>query len=395
MESKYDQIRCIQVERLDLASDSDAIDDDPQSDSWSFGLELEEVMDSLPGAFVKRWKHGLGITKRYRSIISVVEHIGDVRELHLSVTADTIELRRNTLIMPMTTFDNLCAEIRRIDDRASNVATRFKTSAVYNSVAEAFGLPQKPPSRGRHPMVRLLSEEVSGVPKLTENEQQQLLLATMAQTRTLAREKPQALAALRLDVDIANLDELIDQFSKALEKGQPEGYWQRFFQRNPFALHLAFGFPLIQVQGQASVGGTTLSGGEGRFADFLARNAITGNIAIFEIKKPASLVISRSPYRRTVYPPATELTGAVGQVLDQKVELIKSLAQIKESSKIYDIHAFAIRCCVVIGRTPEDDARRKALEAFRGNSSTVDVITYDELLEKLKQLRELLAGASS
>ena len=343
---------------------------------------------------MKRWKHGFGLTKRYRPIIGVIERLGQIRELHITANSRELQILGDSLALPMATFTALCDEVRRIDERANTVAMRYKNSAVYNSVAEAFDLPRKPASKGRHPITRLFSDEISGSPSMTDDEQRQLMNATISQARTLARKSPQALAELRVDVDIANLDELIEQFSAALDVKHPENYWQAFFQRNPFALHLAFGCPLIQVQGQASVGGATLSGREGRFADFLAKNSATGNIAIFEIKKPATPIISRSLYRTSVYPPTVELTGAIGQVLDQKSELTKSLPQIKDSTRVYDIHAFSIRCCVVIGRLPEDDGRRKSLEVFRGNSSAVDIVTYDELLEKLKQLRDLLAGAS-
>ncbi|MGH4014363.1 MAG: Shedu immune nuclease family protein [Pseudonocardiaceae bacterium] len=381
-EPKYAQIRRIRVDLFEL---------DPEMYDIA---DIRELMDQLPGSFVKRWQFGLGLKRQYQPIISTVEDLAVCSELHISTEVEIAELTETSFRLPFSQFERLCAEIRRIDNRATATAMRFKRTYIHNNIADTFGSPARTFSRGRHPVTKLLSDEISDTPTLTKVEQAALVSATMSQARQIARDNPASLAALRLDVDLANLDELIDNFRKALTANHAEGYWQRFFQENPFALHLVFGYPLIQVQGQASVGGTTFSGRDGRFVDFLAKNATTGNIAIFEIKKPSSPLINNSQYRNSIHTPAADLTGAVGQVLDQKVELTKTLSALKEKSHIYDIHAYAIRCCVVIGRTPEDDDRKKALEAYRGNSSMVDVITYDELLVKLEQLRNLLGEST-
>ena len=37
----------------------------------------------------------------------------------------------------------------------------------------------------------------------------------------------------------------------------------------------------------------------------------------------------------------------------------------------------------------------QSFELYRGNSKNVDIITFDELLEKLKQLRELLVPSDN
>jgi hypothetical protein len=39
---------------------------------------------------------------------------------------------------------------------------------------------------------------------------------------------------------------------------------------------------------------------------------------------------------------------------------------------------------------PFGNDQRKSFELFRGNSKDVHIVTFDELLEKLKQLREFL-----
>ena len=39
---------------------------------------------------------------------------------------------------------------------------------------------------------------------------------------------------------------------------------------------------------------------------------------------------------------------------------------------------------------PDSEDRRKSFEQYRGNSKSVIVATFDEVFEKIKQIRELL-----
>ena len=42
---------------------------------------------------------------------------------------------------------------------------------------------------------------------------------------------------------------------------------------------------------------------------------------------------------------------------------------------------------------PETGDEKKSFDLFRGNSKDVQIVTFDELLEKLIQLRDLLASS--
>ena len=48
-----------------------------------------------------------------------------------------------------------------------------------------------------------------------------------------------------------------------------EDRWQDFFNENPFILNMAFGYPVIKVRDQASVGGRKLSGDGGSVAQIV------------------------------------------------------------------------------------------------------------------------------
>ena len=174
--------------------------------------------------------------------------------------------------------------------------------------------------------------------------------------------------------------------------GHTEEKWQEFFLANPFALSLAFGYPVIKLHGKTSVGGRRMSGQGEKYTDFLVKNSLTNNTAIVEIKKPNTPLLKRSEYRNEVFPPSTDLTGAITQALDQKHQFEKEISQFKENNEIHDIRTYSVHCCLIVGTMPEDVAKQKSFEFFRGNSKDVEIITYDELLTKLNNLLKFLSA---
>lgn len=179
-----------------------------------------------------------------------------------------------------------------------------------------------------------------------------------------------------------------------MTKGVPEAQWQRLFIDNPFILSLAFGLPVVAVGDQLSVGGRTFVGTGEKIADFLVKNDLTDNLALIEIKTPETTLLGR-PYRDAVFPPSTHLSGAVTQVLDQRYKLQAELNTKKANTRRYDLEAYAIRCVVIIGTMPEDPDQKKSLELFRNNLHDTLVITFDELLSKLKHLHHFLLPQES
>ena len=173
-------------------------------------------------------------------------------------------------------------------------------------------------------------------------------------------------------------------------KNLPESTWQRFLNENPFVLTMAFGYPVIKVHDQASVGGRTVFGMGEKIADFLVKNSMTNNVAIVEIKKPQTKLLNQKQVSNGVYTPSGELVGAINQTLDQKYRFEQDIAQIKMNSRVYDMESYSLHCCLIVGRVPLDEAQLRSFEMFRGNSKDVEIITFDELLEKLKHLREFL-----
>ncbi|RTL67356.1 MAG: DUF4263 domain-containing protein, partial [Hyphomicrobiales bacterium] len=212
----------------------------------------------------------------------------------------------------------------------------------------------------------------------------------------LAQTETDALLSLKSEIEQVTLQQLIDRFRDMLGKELVEGRWQSFLMQNPFILSLAFAVPAMIVQGQAYAGGKRLSGRGGKVADFLCASASTGNLAIVEIKKPATDLLGTSAYRGDdVFAASVELSGTIVQVLDQRLKLQRELPLLKEESEQPDIHDFGIRCIVVAGRTPVDRARRKSLELLRNAMLGVILLTFDELLGRLEEIHAALGPLAS
>jgi len=231
--------------------------------------------------------------------------------------------------------------------------------------------------------------------ELSEEDQNAVIAALTSHAADIAEDQPEKLAKLRGDIELVTLEALITRYEGMLGGNLAEGRWQGFFNENAFILNMAFGYPVIKVRDQASVGGRKLSGDGEKITDFLVKNSLTNNTAIFEIKTPQTPILNRTPFRDGVYTPSADLSGSINQALDQKYQFQKQIAQIKDNTRLYDIESYAVHCCLVIGKTPDGDDRKKSFELFRRNSKDVEIVTFDELLEKLKQLSAFLRAAEA
>ncbi len=110
---------------------------------------------------------------------------------------------------------------------------------------------------------------------------------------------------------------------------------------------MAFGYPVVKIQDQASIGGRKLSGSGDKITDFLVKNSTTNNTAFFEIKTPQTKLLNKTAYRDGVYTPSKEVSGAVNQVLDQKYKFQKEISNLKDNSGIYDIESYAVQAPIL------------------------------------------------
>ena len=352
------------------------------------------VLESLPSCFIKDYDYGLGFTKTFRFIVYAVEELTNCNEIIVTGSQKTgMDETGNAFYIDYEDLDKVRRTINRTVSTSQTAARSVNFGATRNFFAEILNKPLVPIRTGRSPLRGTITEAIlHGKASLSENEQEEVLDVVARNAKAMAMSKPDKLATLKKDIELVTLDGLIESFQSMMKNKQTERHWQEFLDANSFILSLAFGYPVVKVRGQASVGGHKLSGKGGAIADFLVKNSLTDNSAIIEIKTPQTKMLNKSAYRDGVYPPSEQLVGSVNQALDQKHNFEREIARIKDNSGLPDIQSYSVRCCLVIGTMPFDEDRKKSLELFRGNSKHVEVVTFDELLEKLKGLRDLITS---
>jgi Domain of unknown function (DUF4263) len=395
---KYSQIRRISFTDASAGTVDNPFEEGP--DASPFGPDTFDVfdfLDVLPAGFVKDPQFGLGLLKDCNRLVRLIEKHTACAEIRIEQLGSALKIDGDIFVIGLNAWDNIWSEIVRINGRGNVAASRVKDAFVHNELSSVLGIEKTTPVMGRLAMSKLLTRAANDEETLTDEEHRDLVDAMKVQAKAAAEAAPETMVALQRDIELVNLDRLIERFESDIEKNHDEEHWQRFFETNAFALQQVFGAPVVSVASGASVGGTKLDGSGNKIADYLVKNPLTANIALVEIKKPKTQIVKSRAYREGVFGISSELSEAVTQVLDQAHQLKLHFANVKSDSRQYDIEAYSIGCFVIAGRlpTPQEPDKLKSLELFRGNSSSVSIITFDEVLANLKILRDLLAVDST
>lgn len=182
------------------------------------------------------------------------------------------------------------------------------------------------------------------------------------------------------------IEDIIKRFEKLMaSKVDNEKQWQKFFGENSWILNHLFPFEVILRKQEAYVGGKTLENEDGRIVDFLFENGFQDNFALLEIKTHKKDLLKNSPYRKPdVFSYSDDLSGGIGQCLDQKDVFLKDFGN---KERIVNP-----KCILVIGLKGNlTEHQTKCFELLRSNQNNVDILTFDELLAKLKGLLEVVA----
>lgn len=160
---------------------------------------------------------------------------------------------------------------------------------------------------------------------------------------------------------------------------------------NALILSQLFCFPAVILKGKAYVGGKGIDNTGAKLLDFLLVNQLSNNTALVEIKTPMTPLLG-GEYRSGVFPASAELIGAITQVLLYKDSLLKDYHTLVGNSP-QGFNAFDPPCMVIGGNfrkamtTPEKHA---SFDLFRHSFKGVQIVTYDEVFEKLEGLLKLL-----
>ena len=354
---------------------------------------MAELLQGVPNGFIKDPSFGLGVVKEMRPLIHAIEKAKGVTRLIIAEGEQT-RVEGGDFILSLEEYTTLRNGMNRIarTHQAESLIERdmmAQNASIHRALPDQFEFKERPYKAGT--VFKLLGGTKSTGVTLRGKDRVGLLNAMAANADAIADRDPREFVQLQKDIEVVSLDRLISSFEIHMRRNSIESAWQRLLELNPFLLSMLFGQPIVVLRPGAAVGGQTIGGSGTKIADFLAANSLTNNAALVEIKRPKTPLVA-SEYRGGVHPPSRELMGSVIQVLDQRLKLLTNIAQTRFNSKINDLEVSAVECVVVAGRTPEGDEALSSFELMRSQFKDVRIITFDELLERLKVLRELLTG---
>lgn len=381
---KYDDLRSISVVP-------------EEQKPWQLPESVEDfdaLVMKLPTGFARHAIYGLGFKWEYRLIPEAILEMVGVTALVIE-PGDGARVELPTFRLGMDRFTKIRKAIDTISHKATSRSLQARRLVAYNETLHA-ARPEEFPRR--YPAVKAgeLCELVQLRSRASNRSAKDGLAAAQVvreDAQKIASEAPAKLFELKAVIEQVTLTKLVGEFEFMLQKDLAEPTWQSFFKANPFILGLAFPYPVILFQDQASVGGTTIRGNGESIVDFLMAQRFTGNLALLEIKRPSTALVEPRTYRGDLHAPHRDLTASMAQVLDQRAQLLHHFAAKKsQDTALAGAHVSSVNCVVVVGTLPTDPAQIRSLDLFRHSSKDVSVVTFDELLEKLKELYRLMSA---
>jgi hypothetical protein len=186
---------------------------------------------------------------------------------------------------------------------------------------------------------------------------------------------------------------------KAEEKAcSDEALWQKFFERNPWIF--GYGLSYVSLSGldrkklEQIVSGYSVAQSGKRTDALLRSRGVISNLCFVEIKKDTTPLLEATPYRSGCWAPSRQLAGAVSQVQGTVAQATRDLRKLTARDEIgeptgEEAYNHAPKAFLVVGSLGQfvgehgvNEDRHRSFELFRRNTSTPEVITFDELHER-------------
>jgi len=188
-------------------------------------------------------------------------------------------------------------------------------------------------------------------------------------------------------INIERLSRIISLISDNMECGVEEFWQKEVFKENSWVISQLFSSPCAILADKAYVGGKSINNRNGNVCDFIYQNRLSNNVVIIEIKTPETEIF-HGAYRDT-YSLSYEISGAINQVINYRDKLVKEFNNIRGESEV-DFVVFNPKCVVIAGKMSKLSKKEKAaFENYRNNLNNIEIITFDEVLLKLSDLREI------
>ncbi|WP_447924744.1 Shedu anti-phage system protein SduA domain-containing protein [Georgenia muralis] len=352
----------------------------------------------LPRGFESTYVYGVGIEGGYQGIVREVEEHTDCTVLRIGdggLEGPEDEVFR----ISFERFRQWVVSVKRNRRRGTTAVRRVNEAEQHNILADLLGLDKVEPVFARNAAINTITEFVEKGYIYRPADRIALVEQVVAEAPRVAKENPAKLGALRLDLELVTLDVLIKRFEVDIagSTANSEPHWQTFFKANPFALQQLLAAPVTLYREHLHVKGGNAEGQGGRITDFACINPITLSAFVIEIKKPATTLMTGTAYRGNggaeIYPPSAELSGAVTQVLAQVSSMREHFPALRaQTPSLGPIDPQDVSGALIIGRVDAlAPLQLASFKRFRASLSGVVILGFDEVLQRLKGLHEMLS----
>jgi len=345
---------------------------------------FEGLKGRLPSGFITSASRGYGVARDLKPLVRFIERNLAVQDITISTKAQSKYIR-NKLILSFKDFEDIrkpLVSIRKVFSEESKVLINNHFAALMP------GRFQVSKERYQKGIVSGIVKKYDAVEKNLSAEDKDVLL-NLFEKLSLTRKdlfQKKELISTKDKIEKKFIEDVLKEFERLLSRKRvKEETWQDFFKENAWIFSQLFAYPAVLIADKAYVGGKDIENIEGKVVDFLYANKLTRNSALIEIKMHTTKLFSKRPYRGAdVFNMDKELSGAISQVLDQKETYCKKFDSIRGED---DIISFNPKCVVVIGRISTLSKKQfKAFELIRSSLKDVDIITFDELYERIKSI---------
>jgi hypothetical protein len=277
------------------------------------------------------------------------------------------------------------------------------TSTLFSKLTSLYEVQNRGVAPGDHDFVVAERDEVVVV-----NDQNKAAIIQALLDQQLTEEFWEALGAtdpdlaLRLAAGRIQYDrqQTIAEFEQALiDHPGDESYWQTFFELHPWILQTAFSSTVYYLGGEVYVGGKRPVGRQGTggvATDFLFADDSTKSFAVVEIKTPDTKLIGSlyrgsagSDYDNETYSMHSDLTGGIVQTRNQMAVAIDNFESVLGPGSGHKLNRVHSKGVLVVGEMQGLSERQlTSFNHFRHGLYSLTVITFDELLKRLKVLFE-------
>lgn len=394
-EDRYDQVKEIYFDIED--SDFVKLSDQPFEEESTYSYSIPKEI--FPKGIGRYFAYGLGFPKKYSTFLNAIESQTHCNKIYISCEPD-ISISGDIFTVNRDIYENHIKDLDHQNNMVADVARRFKEISSTNLVKDATGEQKTPgPTFRSAPRIaasRAFSKEIS---EEEFDEVVNLFVQSFpSQSRTLSKK----IIALQEELMVNSLTSVITEAERLMSQKLNERDWQKFFIDYQIILQQTFYAPIEIIQKEAHLRQQHYDGSGGVITDFLTKNKTSRNLLLIEVKNPSTTLIANKPYRgrgdSEVYPVHRNLAGAISQLQSQ---IYAAQSHFPYHGGVNDPkHNMRlegpIKGALIIGKISDyNDLQRDSFNRFRSDLHSLEIITYDELIDRLKTLQNSLLNLSN